>query len=407
MKSLFKVTALCLAVSGAYADPMENCEEVCNYSVQSMGDSTSSADNSQSQASNSNNSTASVNSAAGNDFNVSPKIQQSGNVVDQSGTTQVATGGNSASTSHGNTSTNDNKSSANNSATNLGGSAVNGGMALDNTVENRTGDFSSVIDASGRFESGDIGSTSSIGDVSPTASINGITVAPEASSSSENNLGIGISADVDAGTTVNSETVVNTGNTTVDSDTFFAAGDTTVNTGASSVNVDAANRSSTKIDARALYIPQVTAPVIPSTNPASNISVKVGDCGPLFTLDRQKVKGKYIGFFFNSDVDLGHEDFKQPYVDDKGYRIMYNAVEMPDGSWNILGSRAIYFVATLNVSGSRQLGFGGGSGFDHGQASGGASSAMQMMVTNIQEESCMLGRVEPLPPPVSYLKNKE
>lgn len=402
MRSLLPVLGLAFASCAALADTSNPlCETDCTSTVQQMGDTSSSADHSQSESSQSNNSTAS--NVSGASITNAPRVQQSGNQVDQSGNTvdqsgsrQTATGGASSSASHGNE--NEVTTNANNSATNLGGSAINGGMDASTKSSAGIGD---IGNEQGQGQSQSVTDSGNARNENAVANDQGQSQSVDGSGNSRNSSSN--SSKVNSSNS-QGQGIDRSGNSAVNNRTATEQGQGQSTDNA--INVDASDRSrtsySSKVDARSLYIPQVTAPVIPSVNPATSVSIVRGSCEPLFAIDRKVVNGKYVGLIWNSTIDLGHEDYKVDYIDENNYRIKYNAIQMPDGSWDIMGMRAIYFVAPLNVSGSRQLGIGGGSGFDHGQASGGSSSTMQMLVTNIQTEACLVGKIVAPPAPISH-----
>ena len=356
-----KKTILALTVSAALAGTAwADCGDAvtCNLSNQNMGDTSSSADNSQSQAAQSNPSSNS--NASSGAITVDPSIQQSGNTVDQNGEQWS----NSSSNATGNQS--DNKSSA---------SSNSGGNTLGNTSENAN-------HVTGTVNGGDQSFTGQVGDSSASAT----------TGNNRNELNNGQGQDQNQRADANSDQQQNA---------------------ESNVDIDASDRSTSsynnKVDARSLYIPAVAQPVIPSTNPAAGVTTIVGSCGPMFSINRQAVHGAFVGLTRTKLLEVGHEDFKAPYIDGNGVKIQYEAYQQPDGGWQIMGHQAIYTIAVVNVSGSRQLGLGGGGGsaMNWAQGQAGGSSAMQRMVTNIHVEPCVAGGITPPPAARTVTKIKE
>lgn len=412
------IMAACLLASGAAYSQAQpglsqnpSCGESCNSSYQNMGDTTSSADNSHSQATQSNPSSNSNASAAG--VTIDPKVQQSGNTVDMSGTTQdtrsQATGG----AAIGNQSSNDNRSSVGN--TSSASSNNQAGIAsVGNTSSTSQGGTGGSVGPVTNTAQGGMGGAGGQGGAasSSTGPVNAGNLKDVGNAKAEQGQGQGQQQGIDksgnssnknANTAVQGQSMDKSGNSASLSAAkggnqkqgIKDAGNSQQGQGMQNA-IDTSDHSvhNTQVDARSLFIPQVAQPVIPSVNPAANITTVTGACGPLFKVNRTVAQGEYLGFFTNEFVALGHDDFKTPYVDSNGVQIMYKAVQMPDGSWQVFGSQPRYFVTVMNMSGSRQLGLGGGgSNMAWGQAAGGGSSAMQRMVTNIQAEDCVAGRI--------------
>lgn len=352
-----KKTLLALAIAGVMSGTVwADCGDAvtCNLSNQNMGDTSSSADNSQSQATQSNPSSNSNTSSGA--INVDPSIQQSGNTVDQNGEQWS----HSSSNASGNRSDNQSNSSSN-----------SGGNTLGNQSDNAN-----------QLTGGNQSFTGSTGDSSASA------------------------------TTGNNRNELNNGQGQDQNQRADATSDQQ-QSAESNVDIDASDRSTTsyssKVDARSLYIPAVAQPVIPSTNPAAGVTTIVGSCGPMFSINRHAVHGAFVGLTRTKLLEVGHEDFKAPYLDANGVQIKYEAYQQPDGGWQIMGHQAIYTIAVVNVSGSRQLGLGGGGGsaMNWAQGQAGGSSAMQRMVTNIHIEPCVAGGITPPPAVRTVTKIKE
>lgn len=350
-KAIFAAAIAAVMTSHAYAS---GCGDAvtCNLSDQTMGDTSSSADSSQSQATQSNPSSNSNSSAS--DIAINPSVQQSGNTVDQNGEQW----------SHSSSSSTGNQTDASSSSS-------SGGNTLGNTSDNRSGATGGSVDGSGnsdnRLTGGNVDSN------------NSNTATGGAGGHSEQGQDQSADASSEQSQSADNE-----------------------------VSVDASDRStssfSNKVDARSLYIPSIAAPVIPVSNPAAAVAVVTGNCGPLFTVRKEAAHGTYLGFFRTAFLEVGHDDHRVPYVDENGVEISYKAYQLPDGSWELRGHQPLYFTTVLNVSGSRHFGMagGGGSAMNWAQGQGGGSAAMQRMITNIQAESCIAGRIHA--PPVTTIK---
>ena len=183
------------------------------------------------------------------------------------------------------------------------------------------------------------------------------------------------------------------GNTTTGGDSL-AGGTQTAQTGAT--NVDAADRSTTDYRSVALVLPSVGV-TAPSTVAVGNIIKETMACGVLQSVQRDPVKGTYMGLFKRSQTDLGTDDSLVPFTNETGEEVYYKRVLGSDGKYRLMGHQPIIYTTVLSVSGARNMSLGGGgSQQEWGQAGVGASSAMNRLVSKIQLRSCEMA-VEQVP----------
>ena len=161
-------------------------------------------------------------------------------------------------------------------------------------------------------------------------------------------------------------------------------------------NVDAADRSTTNYRSVALVLPSVGV-TAPSTVAVGNIIKETMACGVLQSVQRDPVKGTYMGLFKRSQIDLGTDDSLVPFTNETGEEVYYKRVLGSDGKYRLMGHQPIIYTTMLSVSGARNLSLGGGgSQQEWGQAGVGASSAMNRLVSKIQLRSCEMA-VEQVP----------
>ena len=164
----------------------------------------------------------------------------------------------------------------------------------------------------------------------------------------------------------------------------------------STTNVDAADRSTTDYRSVALVLPSVGV-TAPSTVAVGNIIKETMACGVLQSVQRDTVKGTYLGLFKRSQIDLGTDDSLVPFTNETGEEVYYKRVLGSDGKYRLMGHQPIIYTTVLSVSGARNLSLGGGgSQQEWGQAGVGASSAMNRLVSKIQLRSCEMA-VEQVP----------
>lgn len=178
----------------------------------------------------------------------------------------------------------------------------------------------------------------------------------------------------------------------------LTGGTQTAQTGSntSSTNVDAADRSTTNYRSVALELPSVGV-TAPSTVAVGNIIKETMACGVLQSVQRDTVKGTYLGLFKRSQIDLGTDDSLVPFTNETGEEVYYKRVLGSDGKYRLMGHQPIIYTTVLSVSGARNLSLGGGgSQQEWGQAGVGASSAMNRLVSKIQLRSCEMA-VEQVP----------
>ena len=352
----------------------------------SMGDATS-KENTVSQV---NPTTASNGNDLGNDNTVKTNIT-GGNTTSTGGTT-TSTGGTNTAT--GGTYTT--------GALNAGGATVGN---TDNASSATTGASTSSIGNTSTGGNSLTGGTQTAQTGASTSSTGAVTVNP-------NNSNGQSLADNSTRNTASQATGGSVGNTSAASNQSLNGGATTVTptqiastsaknsaeTGSNTsvTNVDAADRSTTDYRSVALVLPSVGV-TAPSTVAVGNIIKETMACGVLQSVQRDTVKGTYMGLFKRSQIDLGTDDSLVPFTNETGEEVYYKRVLGSDGKYRLMGHQPIIYTTVLSVSGARNLSLGGGgSQQEWGQAGVGASSAMNRLVSKIQLRSCEMA-VEQVP----------
>ena len=352
----------------------------------SMGDATS-KDNTVSQV---NPTTASNGNDLGNDNTVKTNIT-GGNTTSTGGTT-TSTGGTNTAT--GGTYTT--------GALNAGGATVGN---TDNASRATTGASTSSIGNTSTGGNSLTGGTQTAQTGASTSSTGAVTVNP-------NNTNGQSLADNSTRNTASQATGGSVGNTSAASNQSLNGGATTVKptqiastsaknsaeTGSNTsvTNVDAADRSTTNYRSVALVLPSVGV-TAPSTVAVGNMIKETMACGVLQSVQRDPVKGTYMGLFKRSQIDLGTDDSLVPFTNETGEEVYYKRVLGSDGKYRLMGHQPIIYTTVLSVSGARNLSLGGGgSQQEWGQAGVGASSAMNRLVSKIQLRSCEMA-VEQVP----------
>ena len=352
----------------------------------SMGDATS-KENTASQV---NPTTASNGNDLGNDNTVKTNIT-GGNTTSTGGTT-TSTGGTNTAT--GGTYTT--------GALNAGGATVGN---TDNASSATTGASTSSIGNTSTGGNSLTGGTQTAQTGASTSSTGAVTVKP-------NNTNGQSLADNSTRNTASQATGGSVGNTSAASNQSLNGGATTVTptqiastsaknsaeTGSNTsvTNVDAADRSTTDYRSVALVLPSVGV-TPPSTVAVGNIIKETMACGVLQSVQRDTVKGTYLGLFKRSQIDLGTDDSLVPFTNETGEEVYYKRVLGSDGKYRLMGHQPIIYTTVLSVSGARNLSLGGGgSQQEWGQAGVGASSAMNRLVSKIQLRSCEMA-VEQVP----------
>ena len=380
----------------------------------SMGDATS-KENTVSQV---NPTTASNGNDLGNDNTVKTNITggnttSTGGTTTSTGGTNTATGGtyttgalNAGGATVGNT---DNASSATTGAstssignTSTGGNSLTGGTQTAQTgastsstgavtVNPNNSNGQSLADNSTRNTAsqatgGSVGNTST---GASTSSTGAITLKPT------NTQGL---TDNSTRNTQQQQSLTGGAVTVTPTSNQNAAAHNSAKTGSntSTTNVDAADRSTTDYRSVALVLPSVGV-TAPSTVAVGNIIKETMACGVLQSVQRDTVKGTYLGLFKRSQIDLGTDDSLVPFTNETGEEVYYKRVLGSDGKYRLMGHQPIIYTTVLSVSGARNLSLGGGgSQQEWGQAGVGASSAMNRLVSKIQLRSCEMA-VEQVP----------
>ena len=378
--------ALMSTTGFAFAEATTSTDCGTSPSCVSMGDA-SSKDNAVSQI---NPVTASNGNDLGNDNTVKTNIT-GGNTTSTGGTT-TSTGGTNTAT--GGTYTT--------GALNAGGATVGN---TDNASSATTGASSSSIGNTSTGGNSLTGGTQTAQTGASTSSTGAVTVNP-------NNTNGQSLADNSTRNTASQATGGSVGNTSAASNQSLNGGATTVTptqiastsaknsaeTGSNTsvTNVDAADRSTTDYRSVALVLPSVGV-TAPSTVAVGNIIKETMACGVLQSVQRDTVKGTYLGLFKRSQIDLGTDDSLVPFTNETGEEVYYKRVLGSDGKYRLMGHQPIIYTTVLSVSGARNLSLGGGgSQQEWGQAGVGASSAMNRLVSKIQLRSCEMA-VEEVP----------
>ena len=378
--------ALMSTTGFAFAEATTSTDCGTSPSCISMGDATS-KENTVSQV---NPTTASNGNDLGNDNTVKTNIT-GGNTTSTGGTT-TSTGGTNTAT--GGTYTT--------GALNAGGATVGN---TDNASSATTGASTSSIGNTSTGGNSLAGGTQTAQTGASTSSTGAVTVNP-------NNSNGQSLADNSTRNTASQATGGSVGNTSAASNQSLNGGATTVTptqiastsaknsaeTGSNTsvTNVDAADRSTTNYRSVALVLPSVGV-TAPSTVAVGNIIKETMACGVLQSVQRDTVKGTYMGLFKRSQIDLGTDDSLVPFTNETGEEVYYKRVLGSDGKYRLMGHQPIIYTTVLSVSGARNLSLGGGgSQQEWGQAGVGASSAMNRLVSKIQLRSCEMA-VEQVP----------
>ena len=378
--------ALMSTTGFAFAEATTSTDCGTSPSCISMGDAT----NESSSVSQVNPTTASNGNDLGNDNTVKTNIT-GGNTTSTGGTT-TSTGGTNTAT--GGTYTT--------GALNAGGATVGN---TDNASSATTGASTSSIGNTSTGGNSLAGGTQTAQTGASTSSTGAVTVNP-------NNSNGQSLADNSTRNTASQATGGSVGNTSAASNQSLNGGATTVTptqiastsaknsaeTGSNTsvTNVDAADRSATNYSSVALVLPSVGV-TAPSTVAVGNIIKETMACGVLQSVQRDTVKGTYMGLFKRSQIDLGTDDSLAPFTNETGEEVYYKRVLGSDGKYRLMGHQPIIYTTVLSVSGARNLSLGGGgSQQEWGQAGVGASSAMNRLVSKIELRSCEMA-VEQVP----------
>lgn len=378
--------ALMSTTGFAFAEATTSTDCGTSPSCISMGDATS-KENTVSQV---NPTTASNGNDLGNDNTVKTNI---------TGGNTTSTGGTTTSTGGTNTATGGTYTTGALSA--QGGSIGN----TDNASSATTGASTSSIGNTSTGGNSLTGGTQTAQTGASTSSTGAVTVNP-------NNSNGQSLADNSTRNTASQATGGSVGNTSAASNQSLNGGATTVTptqiastsaknsaeTGSNTsvTNVDAADRSTTDYRSVALVLPSVGV-TAPSTVAVGNIIKETMACGVLQSVQRDTVKGTYMGLFKRSQIDLGTDDSLVPFTNETGEEVYYKRVLGSDGKYRLMGHQPIIYTTVLSVSGARNLSLGGGgSQQEWGQAGVGASSAMNRLVSKIQLRSCEMA-VEQVP----------
>lgn len=332
---------------------------------------------------------------------VNPTTASNGNDLGNDNTVKTnITGGNTTSTGGTTTSTGGTNTATGGTYTTGALSAQGGSIGnTDNASSATTGASTSSIGNTSTGGNSLTGGTQTAQTGASTSSTGAVTVNP-------NNSNGQSLADNSTRNTASQATGGSVGNTSAASNQSLNGGATTVTptqiastsaknsaeTGSNTsvTNVDAADRSTTDYRSVALVLPSVGV-TAPSTVAVGNIIKETMACGVLQSVQRDTVKGTYMGLFKRSQIDLGTDDSLVPFTNETGEEVYYKRVLGSDGKYRLMGHQPIVYTTVLSVSGARNLSLGGGgSQQEWGQAGVGASSAMNRLVSKIQLRSCVM-----------------
>lgn len=338
---------------------------------------------------------------------VNPTTASNGNDLGNDNTVKTnITGGNTTSTGGTTTSTGGTNTATGGTYTTGALSAQGGSIGnTDNASSATTGASTSSIGNTSTGGNSLTGGTQTAQTGASTSSTGAVTVNP-------NNTNGQSLADNSTRNTASQATGGSVGNTSAASNQSLNGGATTVTptqiastsaknsaeTGSNTsvTNVDAADRSTTNYRSVALVLPSVGV-TAPSTVAVGNMIKETMACGVLQSVQRDPVKGTYMGLFKRSQIDLGTDDSLVPFTNETGEEVYYKRVLGSDGKYRLMGHQPIIYTTVLSVSGARNLSLGGGgSQQEWGQAGVGASSAMNRLVSKIQLRSCEMA-VEQVP----------
>ena len=338
---------------------------------------------------------------------VNPTTASNGNDLGNDNTVKTnITGGNTTSTGGTTTSTGGTNTATGGTYTTGALSAQGGSIGnTDNASSATTGASTSSIGNTSTGGNSLTGGTQTAQTGASTSSTGAVTVNP-------NNTNGQSLADNSTRNTASQATRGSVGNTSAASNQSLNGGATTVTptqiastsaknsaeTGSNTsvTNVDAADRSTTDYRSVALVLPSVGV-TAPSTVAVGNIIKETMACGVLQSVQRDTVKGTYLGLFKRSQIDLGTDDSLVPFTNETGEEVYYKRVLGSDGKYRLMGHQPIIYTTVMSVSGARNLSLGGGgSQQEWGQAGVGASSAMNRLVSKIQLRSCVMA-VEQVP----------
>ena len=392
-KSILTVAILALSsasFAGDYVD-LPGDQVLPTNSVDCGGASTCMPDQTLNQGDNTSTKTAQQD-LNGNAVTISPVLtDENVNKNNITGGNTTSTGGTTTSTGGTNTATGGTYTTG---ALNAGGATVGN---TDNASSATTGASSSSIGNTSTGGNSLAGGTQTAQTGASTSSTGAVTVNPNNTNSQSlaDNSTRNTSSKATGGSVGNTSTGASTSSTgavtVTPTSNQNAAANNSAKTGSntSTTNVDAADRSTTNYRSVALVLPSVGV-TAPSTVAIGNIIKETMACGILQTVQRDDVKGTYLGVFKKSEVNLGTDDTLVPFINEAGEETYYKRVLGSDGKYRLMGHQPVIYTTQLSVSGARNLSLGGGgSNQEWGQAGVGASSAMTRLVSKIQLRSCV------------------
>ncbi len=166
---------------------------------------------------------------------------------------------------------------------------------------------------------------------------------------------------------------------------------------------------------RQVTVQPLFMPTPPSVSTTSQIVTERTACGPLMTVTKKGVKGTHIGFFTNTQIDLGDDmEIGPVYKTVKGAdgkavvtdeQVFYQERTFDESGRKVVrrfGAQSIITTALPSVSAASSMSIGGAGPSGGGNVGGGSSSAMTRIVTKVQIVPCELPgsyALELIPPP--------
>lgn len=158
---------------------------------------------------------------------------------------------------------------------------------------------------------------------------------------------------------------------------------------ATSVNVDASDRSSNSYTSQSLWLPQVET-AAPAVVASPVVTIVPGVCGPRVKRISEQVSGTYVGIIKKSSIPLGTDDVA---VEMEAEPFRYH--QGRNGTL-VEGSRVSYAVFAVGVAASRSIGVGGGeTGGNWGQGGASSGSSIQRPIVRALITPCLMEVAEP------------
>lgn len=159
---------------------------------------------------------------------------------------------------------------------------------------------------------------------------------------------------------------------------------------AQQTTIDTSNRSVDNSKSMTVILPPVMPPMPPQFSQQGEVKQEVMACGPLQSIQRERIDGVFVGFTSNDNIYLGQDDRLIPFTQNGRIIRYHEEVQMDGLTVRVFGHQPIITTTPLTVSGARQFGLGGFNSNGGGQIGGGVSGAMGRLVSTIQLRDCEL-----------------